>query len=240
MSRDCPRHGASRRRKDFKPPEDALAISRVRTPARILGKTNVPLGSATGRATTTSTHHHNPFDLGRTPGGSPAESAAALAAGYGRSRSAADIAARLRVPAFHCGVCAHKPTFSLVPSRGTVRRRSRHCRSIAIWGDRADGAQRRRSCPAARRDRGAGPRWTGKAYRLALPPSRHRELKDFRMLMIDTDPVMPTSASVRTAIGKLAISLGKAGVTVTRNSPLLPDFAASTRLYMRMLMSFLA
>jgi len=50
----------------------------------------------------------------------------------------------------------------------------------------------------------------GKAYRLALPPSRHRELKDFRMLMIDTDQVMPTSASVRTAIGKLAISLGKA------------------------------
>jgi amidase len=51
---------------------------------------------------------------------------------------------------------------------------------------------------------------------------------------------MPTSATIRTAIEKLAASLGKAGVTVTRESPLLPDFAASTRLYMRMLMSFLA
>ncbi|MGH6737621.1 MAG: amidase family protein, partial [Bradyrhizobium sp.] len=43
-----------------------------------------------------------------------------------------------------------------------------------------------------------------------------------------------------TAIDKLAVDLGKAGVTVARESPLLPDFAASTRLYMRMLMSFLA
>src|SRR6202044_545887 len=34
--------------------------------------------------------------------------------------------------------------------------------------------------------------------------------------------------------------LGKAGVTVMRQSPLLPDFAVTTRLYMRLLMSFLA
>jgi amidase len=59
------------------------------------------------------------------------------------------------------------------------------------------------------------------------------------VLVIDSDPVMPTAKSVRTAIEKLATSLGAAGVTVTRSSPLLPDFAASSRLYMRMLMSFL-
>jgi amidase len=51
---------------------------------------------------------------------------------------------------------------------------------------------------------------------------------------------MPTNEDVRTAIEKLAANLGKAGVTVSRQSPLLPDFAASTRLYMRLLMSFLA
>jgi amidase len=45
---------------------------------------------------------------------------------------------------------------------------------------------------------------------------------------------------MRTAIGKLAANLGKAGATIARASPLLPDFAASSRLYMRMLMSFLA
>jgi amidase len=60
------------------------------------------------------------------------------------------------------------------------------------------------------------------------------------VLLIDSDPVMPTSKVVRTAIDRLAANLGKAGVSVTRESPLLPDFAASSRLYMRLLMSFLS
>jgi amidase len=42
------------------------------------------------------------------------------------------------------------------------------------------------------------------------------------------------------ANGGDAANLGKAGVKIERESPLLPDFAASSRLYMRMLMSFLA
>jgi amidase len=65
-------------------------------------------------------------------------------------------------------------------------------------------------------------------------------LKNFRVLLIDTDPVMPTDKVVRGALDKLAADLAKAGVKLERSSPLLPDFAASSRLYMRMLMSFLA
>ena len=59
------------------------------------------------------------------------------------------------------------------------------------------------------------------------------------MLVIDSDPLMPTDTAVRGTIDRLAANLGKAGVKVERNSPLLPDFAESSRLYMRMLMSFL-
>jgi amidase len=51
---------------------------------------------------------------------------------------------------------------------------------------------------------------------------------------------MPTAKTMRAAIGKLAANLDKAGATIARASPLLPDFAASSRLSMRMLMSFLA
>ena len=43
-----------------------------------------------------------------------------------------------------------------------------------------------------------------------------------------------------TLLAEKVEDLGKAGITVTRESPLLPDFAASSRLYMRLLMSFLA
>jgi amidase len=80
----------------------------------------------------------------------------------------------------------------------------------------------------------------GKAYRLDLPAPRHTRLQDFRALVIDTDPVMPTDTVVRGSIEKLAVNLAKAGVKVERQSKLLPDFVASSRLYMRMLMSFLA
>ena len=91
-----------------------------RTPAAsILGKTNVPLGLGDWQSyndiygTT-----NNPYDLGRTPGGSSGGSSAALAAGYGPLSLGSDIGGSLRVPAFHCGVYAHKPTFALVAMRG--------------------------------------------------------------------------------------------------------------------------
>ena len=229
--------------KDFVPPEDALSISRVKQAGGvILGKTNVPL--ALGDWQSYNEIYgitNNPFDLGRTPGGSSGGSSAALAAGYGPLSLGSDIGGSLRVPAFHCGVYAHKPTFALVPSRGHTPPPMPPLpfdRDLSVIGPMARSA----ADLALLLDVIAGPDpiEAGKAYSLKLPASRHNELKNFRVLLLATDPVMPTSADIRAAIEKLAANLGKAGVSVTRESPLLPDFAASTRLYMRMLMSFLA
>jgi amidase len=228
--------------KDFEPGEDALSISRVKDAGGvILGKTNVPIGLGDWQSyneiygTT-----NNPFDLGRTPGGSSGGSAAALAAGYGPLSLGSDIGGSLRVPAFHCGVYAHKPTFALVPSRGHTPPPLPPLpfdRDLSVMGPMARSA----ADLSLLLDVIAGPDplEAGKAYSLALPPPRRGELKDFRVLLLDTDPEMPTSNSVRTAIGKLAANLGKAGVKIERHGRLLPDFAASTRLYMRLLLSFL-
>src|SRR6201996_1142930 len=97
--------------KDFKPKEDALSITRVKEAGGvILAKTNVPVSLADWQSyndiygTT-----NNPYDLGRTPGGSSGGSSAALAAGYGPLSLGSDIGGSLRVPAFHCGVYAHTP-----------------------------------------------------------------------------------------------------------------------------------
>jgi amidase len=87
---------------------------------------------------------------------------------------------------------------------------------------------------------GPDPIEAGVGYKLALPAARHTALKDFRVLLIDTDPLMPPNKEVRAALNDLAAKLGKAGVQITRESPLLPDFAVSSRLYMRMLLSFLS
>ena len=229
--------------KDFVPPEDALSVSRVKQAGGvILGKTNVPVGLGDWQSYNDIYGvTKNPFDLGRTPGGSSGGSSAALAAGYGPLSLGSDIGGSLRVPAFHCGVYAHKPTFALAPSRGHTPPPLPPLpfdRDLAVIGPMARSA----ADLVLLLDVIAGPDplEAGKAYTLALPAPRHAALKNFRVLVLDTDPVMPTSASIRTAIEKLAANLGKAGVTVTRESPLLPDFAASTRLYMRMLMSFLA
>src|SRR5258705_1853851 len=92
--------------KDFRPAEDALSISRVKDAGGvILGKTNVPLGLGDWQSyndiygTT-----NNPYDLGRTPGGSSGGSSAALAAGDGPLSLGSDIGGSLRVPAFYSGV----------------------------------------------------------------------------------------------------------------------------------------
>ncbi|THD68230.1 MAG: amidase [Bradyrhizobium sp.] len=227
--------------KDFIASEDALSISRVKDAGGvILGKTNVPVGLADWQSyndiygTT-----NNPFDLGRTPGGSSGGSSAALAAGYGALSLGSDIGGSLRVPAFHCGVYAHKPTFNLIAVRGHIAPQMPPLpfdRDLAVIGPMARGA----ADLSLLLDTIAGPDPldAGKGYTLALPPSRHSALKDFRVLLIDTDPVMPTDKVVRGSLNTLAANLDKTGVKVDRQSPLLPDFAASSRLYMRMLMSF--
>ena len=113
--------------KDFVAGADALSITRVKQAGGvILGKTNVPVGLADWQSyneiygTT-----NNPFDLGRTPGGSSGGSSAALAAGYGPLSLGSDIGGSLRVPAFHCGVYAHKPTYNIVPPRGRAAKPAR-------------------------------------------------------------------------------------------------------------------
>ena len=229
--------------KDFTPKEDALPIARAKDAGCvILGKTNVPLGLGDWQSyndiygTT-----NNPFDLGRTPGGSSGGSAAALAAGYGPLSLGSDIGGSLRVPAFHCGIYAHKPTFDLVAMRGHTPPPLPPLpsnRDLSVIGPMARGVADLSLLLDA--IAGPDPLDAGKGYRLELPAARHAELKNFRVLLIDTDPLMPTDKVIRGTLDKLAANLAKAGVKVDRSSPLLPDFAASTRLYMRMLMSFLS
>jgi amidase len=229
--------------KDFIPPQDALAISRVKQAgAVILGKTNVPMGLADWQSyneiygTT-----NNPFDLGRTPGGSSGGSSAAVAAGYGPLSLGSDIGGSLRVPAFHCGVYAHKPTFALVPSRGHTPPPFPPIpldRDMAVIGPMARSAADLSLVLDV--IAGPDPLEAGVGYRLALPPPRHTDLRDFRVLVIDGDPILPANKEIRAAIEKLAGNLARSGVSVSQQSPLWPNFAESSRLYMRMLTSFLA
>jgi len=224
--------------KDFVPMEDALIVSRLKTAgAVVVGKTNVPLALADFQSyndiygTT-----NNPWNIGRSPGGSSGGCAAALAAGFGPLSFGSDIGGSLRVPAHFCGVYAHKPTIGLVPMRG---HNAPAVPPLPGHGDLAVvGPMTRTAADLARAlDVVADPdeEREGLGYRLALPPARHDKLKDFRVMVIDSHPLMPTGSAVRSAIGRLSQRLADAGVKVAHSSALLPNLADSARLYMRLL-----
>jgi amidase len=85
--------------------------------AIIIGRTNVPSFSAryfTDNALYGRTL--NPWDSGRTPGGSSGGAAAAVATGIGAVAHGNDRAGSIRYPAYACGVVGLRPTFGRVPT----------------------------------------------------------------------------------------------------------------------------
>jgi fatty acid amide hydrolase len=62
---------------------------------------------------------HNPFDPGRTPGGSSGGEAAAVAAGMSPLGVGTDIGGSIRVPAHFCGIAGLKPTLDRWINQGS-------------------------------------------------------------------------------------------------------------------------
>ena len=229
--------------KDFVAQEDALAVTRLKAAGVvILGKTNVPLVLGDWQSfndiygTT-----NNPWDKTRTPGGSSGGSSAALAAGFGPLSFGSDIGGSLRVPAHFCGVSAHKPTHGLVASRGHL---PPGLPALPLAVDLAVIGPMARCVDdlVLALDLIAGPDEAadGRAHRLSLPLARHERLADFRVLFVAEHPLLPTSAAVGASLNRLAKQLAAAGADVRRETPLLPDLAASARLYVKLLHAVLS
>ncbi|MGW5520134.1 amidase [Nocardia africana] len=225
---------------NYVPAEDAVQVSRLKAAgAVILGKTNVPvmlrdIQSFNGIYGTTN----NPWDHGRTSGGSSGGSAAALASGFGALSIGSDLAGSLRTPAHFCGIYAHKPTLGLAPTRGMVAPPGPALPidlDLAVVG------------PMARTARdltllldvmaGPDPLTHGLAYDVALPPARHDRLADFRVLIIEDHPLIATGSAVRAGVNRVAEALVDAGAHVERHSPLLPDPTEVAMLYMQLMLS---
>jgi len=224
--------------KDFKPKSDALLVARAKRAGGIfIGKTNVPWGLGDFQSyNDVYGATSNPWDVGRSPGGSSGGSAAALAAGFGPLSFGSDIGGSLRVPAHFCGVYAHKPTFGLVPMGGygppplppPIREGD-----LAVVGPLARTA----ADLALALEVVAGPdeAHEGIGYRVALPPPRHDKLREFRVLVMSSHPLIPIGGDVCAAIDRLSERLAKTGARVSGADALLPDLTMSAPLYMRLL-----
>jgi amidase len=219
---------------NYVPAEDAVQVARLKAAgAVVLGKTNVPLGlrdiqSFNEIYGTTN----NPWDHSRTSGGSSGGSAAALACGFGALSIGSDIAGSLRTPAHFCGVYAHKPTVGLAANRGMVPPSAPALPvdlDLAVVG------------PMARTARdlsllldvmaGPDPLTLGVAHNLTLPPACHERLADFRVLVLDEHPLIPTGSAVRAGVNRVVDAFVDGGARVERHSPLLPDLTEAAMVY---------
>ncbi len=189
-----------------------VTASFKRAGAHFLGKTNVPLNLADFQSYndiygTTG----NPWDVGRTPGGSSGGSAAALAAGLTALEFGSDIGGSIRNPAHFCGVYGHKPTWNVVPPHGHALPGMVAPPDIAVVGPLARSSEDL----ALAMDLCAGPGPLDRGWRLDLARPRKASLADYRVAIWPTDASCPVDEEVADRARSLADTLANLGATVS-------------------------
>ena len=99
------------------PDHDALVVERLRNAgAIIVGKTTTPeFAHASFTRSPLWGDTLNPWDKGRTCGGSSGGSAVAVATGCVSLAEGTDMGGSVRIPAAQCGVVGHKPSLGRIP-----------------------------------------------------------------------------------------------------------------------------
>lgn len=213
---------------------NAVVVERLLAAGAIIyGKTNVPLMLMDSQSyndvygTT-----NNPWDIARGPGGSSGGEAAVLAAGLGALGAGSDIAGSLRNPAHYCGVYGHKPSWGLIPPRGHSASGALTPTDISVVGPMARHAEDLALAMQVL----AGPDVLQEAaWRVELPPPRHRRLGEFRVAVWTHSPLCEIDASVGERFAAAASALASAGAAVDEHARPPFDDGEHHRLFMLLL-----
>ncbi|MGD0722096.1 MAG: amidase family protein [Roseiarcus sp.] len=200
--------------RERRPEADAPAVARLRAAgAIILGKSNVPVYSSdfqTYNPIHGATNH--PRDPRLSPGGSSGGGAAAIASGMTTLELGADLGGSLRWPAHACGIFAHKPSWGLVSTHGSVppppNRALLRDADCLVAGPLARSAADLAAMLAVV----AGPRFGPR--RTALKPPTREGARGLRVALWASDPFAPADASVRDAVIEAARRLAAQGAEV--------------------------
>lgn len=213
---------------------DALVVQRMKKAGvTLFGKTNIPLNLADWQSyNEVYGSTNNPWDLGRTPGGSSGGSGAALAAGLTGIEAGSDIGASIRNPAHYCGVWGHKPSWGVVSPKGHALAGAVAYGDIGVVGPLARGA----ADLEIAMDAMAGPdALDGRGWTLSLPRSKKTRLRDFKVAVMLTDPNAEVDDSVQEQISKLASFLAKNKAKVSDKARPAIDTAELNDVYIRLL-----
>ena len=206
--------------KTFVSGHDAPAWSRLRAAGAVLmGKTNVPPMLADWQsANPIYGRTNNPWDLGRTPGGSSGGSAAALAAGLTALEVGSDIGGSIRVPAAFCGVYGHRPSETLLPKSGQfpIPPLPNAAVVMGVQGPLARSAEDLELALSVLAGADVG---EDVAWRLEVPAARHSRLADFRVGVLPAIPWATVDDRIAAALESLASRLSGLGATVKRVQP---------------------
>lgn len=206
--------------KEFRPMEDGHAYRQtIGNGACLLGKTNIPVALGDWQADSPNYGRaNNPWDLGRTPGGSTGGGGAALAAGLTPLEVGSDIGGSIRVPAAYCGVWGHRPSETAIPRSGLFPMGD-HPNPASLMGVRGPLARSAFDLELlfdllAGPDAGEDAAWT-----LRLPPARHDALRDFRVAVMPRLSITPLAADVAEKVDELAAFLSASGARVETAMP---------------------
>ena len=201
--------------------------------AIVFGKTNVPhmLADAQSYNDIYGTTN-NPWDPTRSPGGSSGGEAATLAAGLSGLGAGSDIAGSLRNPAHYCGIYGHKPTWGLISTRGHAPPGIVTPTDISVVGPMARHAE---DLELALRALAAPDLLQRAAWRIELPPPRHRRLGDFRVAVWAPSPLCRIGTSVSDLFNRAIEAVAHAGAMVDDTARPKIDDRDHHRLFMLLL-----
>jgi len=219
--------------------QDADSVQRLKGAGAVFfGKTNVPENLADFQSfneiygTT-----NNPWNLGRTPGGSSGGSSAALAAGLTGLDAGSDIGGSIRNPAHFCGIYGHKPTWGIVSDEGHALPGELMPKDIGVVGPMARSAEDL----ALSMDVVAGAGRTDRAgWQLNLPRPSKTSLDQYRVAILPTHEFAPVATEMADRVQHIGEILAKLGATVADFESPDIDLADSFETYSSLLWGVMA